>query len=996
MSQLPVVLASSSNNFVALPAGLASSIRSSYPARSHGVLALRIGWLSPPEPPLEQPKPMEAFVGWQDQISDGHFIQIPSALAECLNLKQALDLSTDFLISVSPVQSKIAARVFIDPVGPDDWEIMELHATAVEDQLLSQICVVFPGQHFPLWVHGHQRINMQVMKIEGTDDKVVRLARDTEVAVAPKLRRIKKDSELRPIDYLQHPMAFSVKALPIYQDTPECSSESSIWNNRVAIHPSMIAKLVNGAKWPPMSNVKSKLVSGTGKPVIVNISRKKNKDALYCTVVVSDSIPKGHVALSKSLQSKCDVQCLDFVKLQLPRYEPASITTVYLSPIGTSIEDIASAVTAAQEWQKEAGGGPLTCQGHILNLSYNGEDVYFMATVQGAESPYIYIDTESKIEWVVKTNDESCSQESIQNAYKEFYAGTCLENLGAVAAPSKTIVNRLVPALSTLEYNRRVDLGAPHPGGVYLCGGRGLGKTTLTQSVAKHFRTKCLAKTVWISCSELRGSKRSEIEAIFNQSIQQAICCSPSLIVFDDLDLLLPEHQDKSHDDAQQAWLAELLADLLHEYCSMLDSFEKLGGRSNKAISWIATGRSKRSLRSSLLRSGHFPVVVELLPLNCQQRTQVLESLATDLECDVDFDIIAGRAEGYAPADLRTLIERAQLNAHADHETSLRLKHLEDSLDNFTPAALRGVSLAKSTVHWTDVGGLIQVRQILKETLQLPLQFAALYDKSPQRLASGVLLYGPPGCGKTLLAGAVASECGLNFISVKGPEVLNKYIGASEQAVRDLFARAAAAAPCILFFDEFDAVAPRRGNDSSGVTDRVVNQLLTFLDGVEARSGVYVMAATSRPDLVDPALLRPGRLDKQLLCGFPHAEERLDILQCVGRKMQISQQALDMLPEISQEQTDLFTGADLQALLYSAQLMAVHSQLSNLTPELPHSTTTISAEHLKLSIADTRPSVSAQDRERYNKIYQAFGGDRGADFNAVSGYGDGKQRTALK
>ncbi|CAN0364833.1 unnamed protein product, partial [Laminaria digitata] len=163
----------------------------------------------------------------------------------------------------------------------------------------------------------------------------------------------------------------------------------------------------------------------------------------------------------------------------------------------------------------------------------------------------------------------------------------------------------------------------------------------------------------------------------------------------------------------------------------------------------------------------------------------------------------------------------------------------------------------------------------------LPVKYGRLFEATPTRLPTGALLYGPPGCGKTLLAGAVAAECGLNFISVKGPEVLDKYIGASEQAVRSLFARAASAAPCVLFFDEFEAVAPRRGNDNTGVTDRVVNQLLTFLDGVEGRDGVYVLGATSRPDLIDSALLRPGRLDRQLYCGFPDELEREDILHAV-------------------------------------------------------------------------------------------------------------------
>jgi peroxin-1 len=246
--------------------------------------------------------------------------------------------------------------------------------------------------------------------------------------------------------------------------------------------------------------------------------------------------------------------------------------------------------------------------------------------------------------------------------------------------------------------------------------------------------------------------------------------------------------------------------------------------------------------------------------------------------------------------------------------------------------------------------------------------------------------------------------------------VLNKYIGASEQAVRDLFARGAAAAPCILFFDEFDAVAPRRGNDSSGVTDRVVNQLLTFLDGVESRSGVYVMAATSRPDLVDPALLRPGRLDKQLLCGFPTASERADILRTVSRKMDLSDAARDEVDVLARApEAALLTGADLQAIMYSAQLDVVHSGLEDSAPvaadaadgdtaveqvqdepvPLPPSRV-IEPSHLRTAMGLARPSVSLQERERYMRIYDAFNGGRGADFEAVSGYPDGKQRTALK
>ena len=248
------------------------------------------------------------------------------------------------------------------------------------------------------------------------------------------------------------------------------------------------------------------------------------------------------------------------------------------------------------------------------------------------------------------------------------------------------------------------------------------------------------------------------------------------------------------------------------------------------------------------------------------------------------------------------------------------------ALKGFTPASLRNVTLQTSTVKWSSVGGLASTRRVLLETLQYPTAYAPIFASCPLRLRSGLLLYGYPGCGKTLLASAVAGECGLNFISVKGPEILNKYIGASEKSVRDLFERAQAARPCVLFFDEFDAIAPKRGHDSTGVTDRVVNQLLTQMDGAEGLEGVYVLGATSRPDLIDPALLRPGRLDKSLLCDMPSADDREAILRAVAAPLPVDAEASARWGEVAARARGC-SGADLQALVYNAHLEAVHESL---------------------------------------------------------------------
>lgn len=344
-----------------------------------------------------------------------------------------------------------------------------------------------------------------------------------------------------------------------------------------------------------------------------------------------------------------------------------------------------------------------------------------------------------------------------------------------------------------------------------------------------------------------------------------------------------------------------------------------------------------------------------------------------------DFSGAAGRCDGFSVSDLATLIDRA---AHASAASALRgglamvdalgPDEVEEALESFLPAALRAVRssmAAETVVRWTDIGGLREARRTLEEVLALPVRYRALYEAAPLRLPSGLLLYGPPGCGKTLIAAAAARECGLNFISVKGPEMLNKYIGQSEQAVRELFDRAAAAAPAILFFDEFDAAAPRRGHDSTGVTDRVVNQLLTFLDGVEGRRGVYVMAASSRPDMLDPALLRPGRLDKHVLCGFPSEEERRDIVTVVAAKMLSGAVGLESaLHDVAAKEG--LTGADLHAVLYDAQMKGVHAELAG-------DGGGVTEAHVRAALKEARPSISADERVRYAKLYAAFGGDGG-------------------
>lgn len=443
----------------------------------------------------------------------------------------------------------------------------------------------------------------------------------------------------------------------------------------------------------------------------------------------------------------------------------------------------------------------------------------------------------------------------------------------------------------------RVLLGADIPGSPLVYGDRGSGKTTILRSLARELQDdkNAMAYSIFVECRNLRGAKMETVKTKLTEIFDEAAVHAPSIVVFDNLDALVPE-EDESGGPAneQSRRIAELLVTLMQQnrtrmwkstlelnrsYKRETENIKLLasGGSTkharfellatiadsmvHKSVAVIATSRNDSSVHKSLRSCGLFDRPVQVTTPDAERRETVIHEMLRmrtqssagkkngDLQVDssIDYGLLSSITEGYSLRDLSSATDRAlhktftryALQGASVSESGGAKKVTQsdfvDGVKDFQPTALIGVDLFKSSVKWSDVGGLSYVRTVLKDTLELPTRYGKLYDNTPIKLPAGMLLYGPPGCGKTLLASAVANECGLNFISVKGPEVLNKYIGASEQAIRDLFARAAAAAPSVLFLDEFDSIAPRRGADNTGVTDRLVNQLLTFLDGVEGR-----------------------------------------------------------------------------------------------------------------------------------------------------------------
>jgi len=355
------------------------------------------------------------------------------------------------------------------------------------------------------------------------------------------------------------------------------------------------------------------------------------------------------------------------------------------------------------------------------------------------------------------------------------------------------------------------------------------------------------------------------------------------------------------------------------------------------------------------------------------------------LSDDVNLDEIAEITHGFTGADLAALCREAAMSAlrrvlpkinleggvipsEVFDELKVTKEDFLEALKGIQPSALREVYVEVPEVHWDDIGGLEDVKREIIETVEWPLKHPEYFEHMGIEPPRGVLLYGPPGCGKTLLAKAVATESGANFIAVKGPEVLSKWVGESEKAVREVFRKARQAAPCIVFFDEIDSIASRRGlRTDSGVTDRIVNQLLTEMDGITLMKGVMVLAATNRPDILDTALLRPGRFDKVIYIPPPDEKARYEIFKVHTRNMPLSEN-VDL--EKLAKSTEGYTGADIAAVCREAAMSALREALKE--PGKPLKEAKVQMKHFEEALKKVEPSISESDIKFYEEMRRRF------------------------
>ncbi|XP_015788044.1 peroxisome biogenesis factor 1 [Tetranychus urticae] len=512
-------------------------------------------------------------------------------------------------------------------------------------------------------------------------------------------------------------------------------------------------------------------------------------------------------------------------------------------------------------------------------------------------------------------------------------------------------------------------------------GPKGSGKTCFLKHVIE--LTKQKFPSVFIKTIQCGSWKTiSSLKKQWITQIAECIYAQPSVLIFEGLDQVAP-HISRLEEVPGADTIASIRASCI--FSSIIKSFDELNIKFGQKIALVATCNSQSSLNpilTSIRGRSVFSETINLENPNFEQRRQIIKSFLDHHTGSINstyqwLDQISYRCEGYLIADLLNLVDSAIHNKVTTNQTAdIGPENFEEALQIFRPSMMTDIRIEKNNgISFKDIGGLNDVKNLLRSTLLLPIKYPILFSKCPIRPPRNILLYGAPGTGKSLLAEALASESKVNLIKIRGPELLSKYIGKSEESIRELFERAVIAKPCIIFFDEFESLAPRRGQDTTGVTDRVVNQLLAQMDGVEViEQGVYAIAATSRPDLLDPALLRPGRFDKYICCDFPSDDDRLDIWKVLGKNINFDEGFNhSIIPEL----TENFTGADIRALLINSQYEAIekHEENVNLT-NLPinNEAIKISESHVLSAKLKTKPCIDSVKRAEYRFIYDKFSG----------------------
>ena len=505
-------------------------------------------------------------------------------------------------------------------------------------------------------------------------------------------------------------------------------------------------------------------------------------------------------------------------------------------------------------------------------------------------------------------------------------------------------------------------LGIKPPKGVLLYGPPGTGKTLIAKAVASETNAHFISLNGPEIMDKYYGESERKLREIFKEAQENA----PSIIFIDEVDSIAPKREE-TRGEVERRVVAQLLA--------LMDGMEARGD-----VIVIAATNREHAIDPALRRPGRFDREIEIGVPDKEGREEILQihTRGMPLEKDVNLKEIADSTHGFVGADLDALsreaamkalkkilpkidLEKEEIPAQILDNLKVRKSDFIEALKDVNPSALREVMVEVPDVRWDDIGGLSELKMRLQEAVEWPIKHPEAFRRMGIRPTKAILLQGPPGCGKTLLAKAVANESEANFIAVKGPQLLSMWVGESERGVREVFKKAKQTAPTIILFDEIDAIAPRRGMHSgSHVTETVVNQILTEMDGIESLENVIVIGATNRPDMVDPSLLRPGRFDYQLLVSPPDKDARLDIFKVHTKNMPLKDVDLSSLVR----RTEGYSGADIEGICREAALTALRSDLkANL----------VTAEDFEKALKKIKPSIPDFESQRKKPLAPAYG-----------------------
>ena len=593
----------------------------------------------------------------------------------------------------------------------------------------------------------------------------------------------------------------------------------------------------------------------------------------------------------------------------------------------------------------------------LIETPVVGGDSVFVV-ILGSAIPFIVVKT--RPHGVVKvsnlTNVQVLSEPS---AEKRGIPRVTYEDIGGLHEEIRRTREMIELPLRHPELFQR--LGIEPPKGVLLHGPPGCGKTLLARAVASESEANFFSINGPEIMSKFYGESEKRLRGIFEKAQKE----SPSIVFIDELDAIAPKREEVTG-EVERRVVAQLLA--------LMDGLEARGN-----IIVIGATNRVNAIDPALRRPGRFDREIEIGVPDKKGRLEILQihTRGMPLSKGVDMKRLSEITHGYTGADIAALCREAamkalrrylpEINIEEEHIPPAILEKMEVNSEDFTaayreitPTAMREVFIEIPTVHWEDVGGLDEIKQALKEAVEWPIKNPELFTSMGIEPPKGILLFGPPGCGKTLLARAVASESEANFISIKGPEIFSKWVGESEKAIREIFRKSRMASPAIIFLDEVDSIVPKRGAgySDSGVTERVISQLLTEMDGLITLQNVVVIAATNRPDILDPALIRPGRFDRLIYVPAPDAESRLAIIEIYTEDMPLDKD-VDLM--LLQRNTKGYSGADIRAMCSEAAMNALRRRVK-----------TVSMDDFKKAMETVGPTIAKDVESWYRGIAQGF------------------------